>query len=273
MNYSPLKSGYKYVYLDTNVASDLIKDEHLFNNFLKKFPVNEKFTFAVSTYTLYEASKSKKYYNSFKRMYSVLPCFILRSYFPLSSLELDFVSGISNQVDPFILAPVGIEIEGKKMDPNSLDLLLSNASTKASLKNIEFNVQNLFSEYGSFASSWGLSSTFKSSNQKKKKFLYDFERYELHKRMHVPLNLKIDKKKLAHFKSLKILSNVIYYKFISNPTRKVSINDVVDALIMTTCPYVDSFISERNSIEILRTIQRNTNLINGLNLMTLSELR
>jgi hypothetical protein len=88
-----------------------------------------------------------------------------------------------------------------------------------------------------------------------------------------PENREIDSSKLKKIKSLEVLAYSIYYKFFSDQNRKVSVNDIVDVLIMTTVPYVHTFISEKNSIDILKTVQKQTNLINTVNLLILSDLR
>ena len=73
---------------------------------------------------------------------------------------------------------------------------------------------------------------------------------------HLAKKFTIKKVNLRKMKTLEVLAYAIYHKFLSNPQRKTSINDIIDVLIMTTVPYVHTFISERNSINILKQLKK-----------------
>ena len=104
-------------------------------------------------------------------------------------------------------------------------------------------------------------------------FIKKMIKFEMKVRFLFPEDRELDSNKLRKLKSLEMLAYCIYYKFFSNPSRKVSVNDVIDVLIMTTVPYVHTFISERNSIGIMKQLKKQTTLISSVNLLTLSDLR
>ena len=86
-------------------------------------------------------------------------------------------------------------------------------------------------------------------------------------------NVKVEKKKLRQLKSLDILAHSIYYKFFSDRGRIPIQSDIIDVLIMTSTPYIHTFISEKNAIDILNKIKKQTKAIERLNLLTLSQLQ
>ena len=84
-------------------------------------------------------------------------------------------------------------------------------------------------------------------------------------------NVQVDMRKLKQMKSLDILAHAVFYKFYSDINRKKEKSDIIDILIMTTTPYVHTFISENNAIDVMRKIKRQTSAVDGLDLLTLSE--
>lgn len=266
-------SHYKLIYLDTNIVSDISKSGKLILKFLKEFPPNQNYLLCFSTYTLYEIRKSKKFYEGFMRLYSVFPCAILMSYFPLGKMEIDLISGNIDKISPIIFSPVGLTFEGKKMLPNSLELLLSREEVVEGFRSIDDYTPKFYNEIQNLLNEQEFISIKNSVKNKRDVFLKKYKKYELRKRFLISNDIVVDEIKLKKMKTLEVLSYCIYYKFISDPKRKYSINDIIDILIMTTVPYVHTFISERNSITILEQIKKQSSVLNSVNLMTLSDLK
>lgn len=85
---------HKLVYLDTNVISNICKEGDLRHKFIAKYPISEKHLLCFSTYTLYEIARNEILYKSFKKFYSIYPCVLVISYFPLGVKEVDFIAGV-----------------------------------------------------------------------------------------------------------------------------------------------------------------------------------
>lgn len=264
----------KLIYLDTNVISNICKKGDLINKFILKYPINQKHLLCFSTYTVYEIARNETLYRDFKKFYSIYPCALIVSYFPEAVNELDFIKGDIAFVNPILFSPQGIHIEGKPFNANSLDLLLEDPTVKSSLKNVDSYTSDYYNEVISLLEK----SEFKHINKdqiKKKKgeFIKTFIRYELKHRFKIGENVNIDKKKLKRMKSLNILAHSIYYKFFSDKNRKIEQSDIIDILIMTSTPYVHTFVSENNSIDIMKKIKNQTSIIDELNLHTLSDIQ
>ena len=264
---------YKLIYLDTNIVSDICKTGDLINKFVTRYPPDKDYLLSFSTYTLYEISKSDKFYRLFKKLYSLFPCVIVISYFPLALKEIELIEGKSEVINPIMLAPVGIKIEGKNMNPDSLDILLNTGTVKEALLNVESYTSAYFDEISQLLNHPDFVGIKNSVKNKKEVFTKKFIRYEMRERFLFPENRELDSSKLKKIKSLEVLAYSVYYKFFSDQNRKVSVNDIVDVLIMTTVPYVHTFISERNSIDILKIVKKQTDLFNTVNLLILSDLR
>jgi len=265
---------HKLVYLDTNVISNICKKGDLISKFMLRYPVDEKHLLCFSTYTLYEIARNKTLYKDFKRFYSIYPCVFVISYFPLGVKEINFIAGDIPFVNPILLSPQGITFDGKSLNPNSLDLLLEKPEVQASFKNVDRYTADYYNEVISVLDKPEFRHINKNNIKNKKgDFVRAFMRYEIKYRFLNGENAEIDKKKLKKMKSLDVLAHAVFYKFFSDKQRKIEQSDIIDILIMTTTPYVHTFISENNAIDILKKIKKQTTAINKINLQTLSDIQ
>lgn len=265
--------NHKLVYLDTNVISNICKEGNLKHDFIAKYPISEKYLLCFSTYSLYEISRNETLYRDFKKFYSIYPCVLVMSYFPLGVKEVDYIAGDSLFVNPIILSPQGIKIEGRLLNLDSLDLLLERLEVKDSFAKIDRYTTDFYNEVLTVLDKPEFDHINKYYIKNKKgDFVRAFMRYELKFRFMNGRNVKVDKKKLKQMKSLDVLAHAIFYKFFSDGNRKKEKADIIDILIMTTTPYVHTFISENNAIDVMRKIKKQTSAINGVNLLSLSDL-
>lgn len=265
---------HKLVYLDTNVISNICKKGDLINKFVERYPINEKYLLCFSTYTLYEIARNEVLYIDFKKFYSIYPCVMVISYFPLGVREIDLIAGKVAFVNPILLSPQGIKVNGEAFNENSLDFLLEMPEVKDSFPNIDRYTTDFYNEVKSILDK----PEFEHINEeyvknKKGDFVRAFMRYELKYRFMNGQNVRVDKKKIKRMKSLDILAHAVFYKFFSDGKRKIEQSDIIDILIMTTTPYVHTFISENNAIDVLKKIKSQTNAIDGLALQTLSDIQ
>lgn len=264
---------HKLVYLDTNVISNICKKGDLNNKFMAKYPINEKYLLCFSTYTLYEIARNEILYKDFKSFYSIYPCVLVISYFPLGVKEMELIAGDIAFVNPILFSPQGITFDGKSLNPNSLDLLLEKPEVKVSFSNVERYTADFYNEVISVLDKPEFEHINKDYIKNKKgDFVRAFMRYEIKYRFLNGKNVRVDKKKLKRMKSLDVLAHAIFYKFFSDGKRKIEQSDIIDILIMTTTPYVHTFISENNAIDVLKKIKKQTTAINELNLQTLSNI-
>lgn len=262
---------YKLIYLDTNVISNICKEGDLIHKFNAKYPLYENYLLCFSTYTLYEIARNQTLYKHFKRVYSIYPCAVVISYFPLGVKEVDLIAGDIAFVNPILLSPQGIQIDGKRLNPNSLDILLELPEVKDSFANVDRYTTDFYNDVISVLDKPEFGHINKNYiTNKKGDFVRAFMKYELKYRFMNGQNVRVDKRKLKQMKSLDILAHSIYYKFFSDSERKIEQSDIIDILIMTTTPYVHTFISEKNAIDVLKKIKNQTTAIKGLNLHTLS---
>ena len=265
---------HKLVYLDTNVISNICKKGDLINKFIAKYPINEKYLLCFSTYTLYEIARNEILYKDFKSFYSIYPCVLVISYFPLGVKEVDLIAGDIAFVNPILLSPQGIKVDGKALNPNSLDLLCEQPEVKGSFANVDRYTIDFYNEVISVLDKPEFGHINKDYIKNKKgDFVRTFMRYELKYRFMNGQNVRVDKKKLKQMKSLDVLAHAVFYKFFSDGKRKIERSDIIDILIMTTTPYVHTFISENNAIDVLKKIKKQTTAINSLNLQTLSDIQ
>lgn len=264
--------SFKYVYADTNVISNICKEGGCTTDYLRHFPPGESYLLCFSTYTLYELSKSKALMPHFRKLFALFPCAIMTSYFPLGYREVKMIMGDTEYVDPVLLTPQAISVNGQKLHPDSLDIVLQDPSVLQSFEFIESKTEELFIEYANLLDKEEFQ-TLRNGNYSRNQFVDTFKKYELKYRFFNGQWKGVDKSKLAKMKSLEVLGQGLYYKFYSDTKRKISKGDIVDILIMTTAPYCHSYISENNCIDIYKKIVRMNKCGISSNYMSISDLR
>lgn len=263
--------GFRYIYADTNVVSNILKEGGILMDFLRHFPPGEDNLLCFSTYTLYEISKSETLMAEFRKTFAVFPCAIMFSYFPLGVRETEVISGEESYVDPVLLTPQAIRVEGKTLHPDSLNQVLLHPNVLAAFDFIENKSEELFHEYSNLLEKEEFAQ-FRDGKMSKNQFVNTFKRYELKYRFFGGQWKEPNKENVLKMKTLEVLGQGLYYKFYSDLKRKSSKSDVLDILIMTTAPYCDTFISESNSIDIYRKILNTNECAISTNYMTISDL-
>jgi len=264
--------GFKYIYADTNVVSNILKENGILIDFLRHFPPGENNLLCFSTYTLYEISKNETLMAEFRKVYAVFPCAIMFSYFPLGVRETEVISGEQPYVDPVLLTPQAISVDGKKLHPDSLNQVLQDPSVLAAFDFIENKSEEQFHEYSNLLDKVEFAQ-FRDTKMSRNQFVNTFKRYELKYRFFGGQWKEPNKENVLKMKTLEVLGQGLYYKFYSDLKRKSSKSDVLDILIMTTAPYCDTFISESNSIDIYRKILNMNQCGISTNCMTISDLK
>lgn len=264
---------YKRVYADTNVVSDICKPDGLMNKFMEKFSLSENIL-CFSTYTLFEINKNDQLMERFQQFYSIFPCLIISSYFHLGELEFRHLAGDFKEIEPAIISPYNILIDGKKLNPNALKKLTEHPAVSNSFKSVDEYSAILFQEMKTLFDSEEFQGVTKD-NCSRVQFINRFKNYELRQRFLAgkKVNVAFDQTKINKMKSLEVLAQGIYYKIYSDSKRRVTMSDIIDVLIMTTAPYTNTFISEGNCIDIYKKIIKNNRSGINNNCLTLSQLR
>lgn len=171
---------YKYIYADTNVVSDICKSKNLMNIFLHRYSLS-KYLFCFSTYTLYEISKNHELMREFQKFYSIFPCVVIVSYFPLAMKEIEYLEKKVEFVDPILISPQGIKVEGKPRNPRSLEILISRVEVQESFKTVKKYTDLYFEELKGVFNSEEFNGVSKESCNLAQ-FISRFKNYELRHR-------------------------------------------------------------------------------------------
>ena len=82
----------------------------------------------------------------FQKFYSIFPCAVVVSYFPLAQREFEYIAGTTEDVDPILLSPQGIRVEGKALNPKYLEALLSQKVVSDSFTNVNNYTDKFYTE-------------------------------------------------------------------------------------------------------------------------------
>lgn len=224
---------------DTNAVSCFVKNKEFTKQILNKYIIQPDGSLHVPAYSpmvLYELCKDDYTLEKFCEIFSFFPSIVTHSYHDIID-EPD--------IDICLLAPLGIKSDNKTIKQN-LEYLMQNA-VKSNIKTIEDAINTAFNK-----------------TEKNKKHYQSYR-----------LNPSLDKF-LSDMKSSNkfydIIFGILYYKTINNQKRILKRNDIVDALIAALSNHVETFISERDNISIMQTLQKKGIIKKDLNLIKVGDI-
>jgi hypothetical protein len=264
---------YKICYLDTCVLSEIIKNKQKeFNNILKRHSPDDSII-GISISTLFELRQHQKLYESFIKIFSIIPLVFIKSYNQIFQEEINNYPNYKN-INPILhaVSPSSINKFGK------LNELLKHIFSKQEILDIEhkwntekrsifdniLKLKNNFppkkDRYSSTeAIEFVREATFQQIILQAPEFIQNF----------------IKRKKIVDvdaFPSLKIQLYNVFYRFYDG-NRKPEIQDVFDILISSSIPYIEFFYTERFQAEIIKKVNNRDTFINNVKTYTMRELR
>lgn len=278
--------NHRVVYVDTNVLSNICKPnplgsdglpinrESLIIKYINRFPVSEN-VLAYSFVSQHEMTQNDAVFEMYKNQFFIIPNLIMNGGVTLSTEEFAAAAD-KRKLEPEIMSPLWVEINGKKLDPSTLHLLFSEPKVIAANINLRSFLQNLFDFATNLRDRLGFTED-EDLNKKQnfEKFIYNCqvcliekfqpEIFKQWKKHGWPVGIETQL-------CFKMMAYLIFYKFYSD-NRKPTINDSADILIASTLPYIDVFISESNVIDIIKKIKKKDDFIEHVELLTLSELQ
>ncbi len=268
-----LGKKYKLVLVDTNVLSEICKTKGFLLTYLKLFPVN-KYLLSYSAFTLFEISRNDEVFEKYKNLFFIYPSVVLNSNEPLIFEEKENYY-TKKAINPMSFAPSAIIKEGKKFSKESLHDLFKfdkvnqqfemwNESINPILEGmLEMRQNYLPKEDGSYTKKMAFEFVKKTVEQQ------IYVRFPEFTKIEIEANNGIDYNK---FLSLKMMALSAFYKFYSG-NKKPNRSDVMDIIISSTVPYVDTFISEGNMIDIMSKIKNMDPFIENVELTSIKLIK
>ncbi len=264
---------YKLCLIDTNVVSEIIKHpDTIGQRYFEKMNPG-KYIPCFSLFTILELRQTEKVYNSFLEIFSIIPCFILKSLDQLFQDELDNYPD-SDKVSPIlvscprVLASKGLKL-GELLELAFCQPKLRQAEHKWSSEKIEIleGMQKLVKNYPPKGEKYTQSEIrsfveFAGYQQIALK-AYDFARYMADKKCQVLV---------CSFPSIKIITLTTFYKFYIDKRRSLE-SDPFDIIISSAIPYVDAVVTEKHLADILMKVKRQDNFLNCLEIYRLKDFQ
>lgn len=266
------RNKYKLCLLDTNGLSLLLKDPKKWFNFLHNEFNLGKTILCYSVYTIGELKVKEELFEKFLELFSSFPSVVLDG---LDSLFKKEVSSYDSNsiINPILFAPHGIEVN----DPNRLSLI------RTLFQNKDINEKFEYWKNGRTDVIEGILELIKNFPPKGEKYtVKEINRFvelagfsQLAIRDATFCKSILDKKRVVNIKkfpSINMITLFVFYKYYKDRRINPKESDVFDLIISSLIPYVDIFISEGNSIEILRQIKRNHNYPKDLDYYSIKEI-
>src|SRR5215203_1527997 len=103
---------YKLVLVDTNILSEVIKNNYQELRKLMEWTTSQKAIICFSLFTVLEIRKTPEIYKQFLELFSTIPCIVLKSHEQLLQDEVS-VYPDSTKVDPVLVGFPGILAKAK----------------------------------------------------------------------------------------------------------------------------------------------------------------
>ena len=246
---------YKLCLFDTCTLSDFLQNPlQWIKYFDAKFGIG-KTIICYSVFTLSELWYRQELFEKFIETFSVFPSALLDGHQSILNKEIDLYK-TNTQINPIVLCPFAITENG--YSPKEIVKKIFSDSDFISKTNYWKN-----SEEEVLQAILGLVINFPPKHSKYSINEIDFFNLSVSTNQLLIRNKSFAEKEILNhkeininkFPSLKTTSYVVFYKFYFDH-RNPQISDVFDIIISSVLPYVDYFITERNMVEIIQTIQK-----------------
>lgn len=264
---------YKLCLIDTNVVSEIIKRPDTIGRRYFETLDPGKYISCFSLFTILELRQTKKVYNSFLEIFSIIPCFILKSLDQLFQDELDNYPD-SDKVDPVLVSCPGVLApKGQKLGE-----LLELAFSKPELRQAErmWSSEKIKILEGMLSLVKNYSPKGDKYTQSEIRFFVEIAGYQqIALRAYDFARCMVDKKcqvLVGSFPSIKITTFTVFYKFYMDQRRSLE-SDPFDIIISSALPYVDAVVTEKHLADILMKVKRQDGFLNRLEIYRLKDLQ
>jgi hypothetical protein len=264
---------YKLCLIDTNVVSEIIKHPNTIGRRYFEALNPGIYIPCFSLFTILELRQTKKVYNSFLEIFSIIPCIILKSLDQLFQDELDNYPD-SDKVSPILVSCPGV------LAPKGLKLgeILELAFSKPELRQAECKWSS-----GKIEILDGMLSLVKNYPPKGDKYTQNEIRIFVEIAGYQQIVLRAnnfarcmaDKKcqvLVGSFPSIKTTTFTVFYKFYMDQRRPLE-SDPFDIIISSALPYVDAVVTEKHLAYILMKVKNQDDFLNHLEIYRLKDLQ
>jgi len=262
---------YKLLLVDTNIISEVIKNEHQEFRTLMEWYTSQRIVICFSFFTILEIRKTPALYKQFLKLFSVIPCVFLKSHEQLLQDEVSCYPDYSN-INPVLLG-----------FPSPLAKAKLHEVLEQAFKDSQIIAREEYwnsSRESIVEGIKGLIKNFPPKGDKyTKKEIREFVRLAGLQQIGLrqPEFFKASENSrrvidVNSFPSIKITSLVVFYKFYVD-SRKPLISDAFDILIFSSIPYVDLVISEKHLVSLIKKIKAHDKFINHVDMFDINYLR
>ena len=235
---------FNLIFLDTNALSNLISNyKNFLNNLLKKFP-SENIYYIFSIYNVLEISNGDiSRFESLKKIFSNNKCLMFLTYQDILQEEKRFYDdnkfeyeNISFSFVPNYKKEYSFEWFIEEIFPKIKQKIDIQSEAEESLLEFYNNIKNSGKSYKNLNEEYEIEVI--------KEFLNVFG-----------ITITDENRILSTFKSCRMVNKSIYNR-ITQGNKILKKNDLYDAMISATFPYVDSIITESYQAEMINQIKR-----------------
>ncbi len=269
------KSGkeYKLCLLDTNAISEILKNPKVEGRgYIEKFPPSTH----VPCFTIYnfiELRRNQRVYQKFLNFFSHYPIFLTKT----QSMILNEEIRVYNSNDDIIIQFNAFTPLGKD-DSYNLRLFIEKVFENEQIRELETswrkNETETLNNWIATKNNFIPSNKYPNTNDAEKYI----EQAGLPTLMRLEMNWckrMIEKKMVPDidkFHSVKIMLYSLYYR-LYDPSWKAKPSEVTDISIISTAPYVDTFVTEKFQVNIMKKIKNKVKNLNKLEIKRIRDIR
>ena len=260
---------YKVALLDTNIVSDMLKDQHGFGRrLLSRIGFGDTIP-SLTLYTIKEIQRSPGLYGSLLQFVAVVPTLILKTFTVLLDDEVGAYPTPS-KVNPVLLSPLGIIPSEGLSRVQTLRELFDSPDVAARMKELEDGREALLELFKTRSVEYrehGVRPTRKTIRAFGRAVCLD-QLQASHPAWLKENSVTLD---LDAFPSVKAMAYSVLIRYASD-ARKPRLSDVLDVPIAGVLPYVDVAGIESHQAEVLRKIGRMDPFLTHVDVFTIREI-
>jgi hypothetical protein len=264
---------YKLCLIDTNAISEMVKyPDPILRHFFEIMNPNEYIP-CFSLFTILELRKRDDVYKAFLEIFSLLPCFILKSLDQLFQDELNFYPN-PNKVTPILVSCPGVLAPVSQKLTDLLNLTFSMTETQKNEKIWNSGKPSILEGMLSLVKNFPPKNSKYTPNEIRS-FIKIAGRQQIEFRAHNHAQQIVkegDSIIVDAFPSIKMTTFNVFYKFYTDQ-RRPSESDAFDIIISSVIPYVDAVVTEKHQAVIIKKIKQQDKFIGNLEVFRLKDLQ
>jgi hypothetical protein len=262
----------RFIYLDTNIISHFVKNEHLWSKFFE-YLKESRLTLGVGGGQASELSDARSLLTDLARFLVSVSTGIVKNWDEIISEEVEAHPSIRSA--SLLMYPLKAILLEENGYPNLLNFLTSNALSDARKDQLQ-HARQMKNQHDKLKSNFPPSSSGKYVRGQADEFamaqVFQWLAYD-HRKFLLEIQQNISLFNIDVFQSIRLYAYVIFYKYYLGQREPNKLSDFGDLFHLFPIPYCEIAVMERDLANILNQIKDTQDILGGTEILDIDFVR